>query len=138
MTRALVVDDDLDIREAIRAALEDEGFEVVEAPDGGPALARMQASEEPLVVLLDLQMPGVSGAEVMRRVVAQPALGERHAFIVMTANDRTIPLATDALIRAVGAPMLWKPFDLDRLVALAHEAAARVNVQVSPAQRIAN
>ena len=61
----LVVDDDSNIRQVVRFALEKAGFSVIEARDGGEALAMFERSRPELVVL-DIMMPELDGTEVCR------------------------------------------------------------------------
>src|SRR5262245_64068037 len=68
MARVLVVDDDEDIRETLRLVLEDAGYDVLLAADGRSALDVLRKGAEGLVVLLDLQMPNVSGVEVLQEI----------------------------------------------------------------------
>jgi CheY-like chemotaxis protein len=63
----LVVDDDEDFREGVRAELERKGYQVDEARDGQEALAMIQ-QKPPLLVLLDLQMPQMNGRELLTRL----------------------------------------------------------------------
>jgi DNA-binding NarL/FixJ family response regulator len=66
----LIVDDHDDFRGFARLLLEAEGFEVTgEAPDGESALVAVR-EQHPDVVLLDVQMPGLDGFEVARRLAA--------------------------------------------------------------------
>lgn len=65
--RILVVDDDQVSREGVAEVLSDEGYEVAEAADGHEAIALL-ASFQPDLVLTDLQMPGLDGVGVLRRV----------------------------------------------------------------------
>jgi CheY-like chemotaxis protein len=65
--RILIVDDDQDWREALRLALEDLGYEGVEASSGEQALELMEHEQFP-IVLLDMRMPGLSGSEVITRM----------------------------------------------------------------------
>ncbi len=65
--RVLVVDDDADWREFLRLSLEDLGYEAVEASDGREALDSL-SRERYGVMLLDLNMPGMSGLEVVKRM----------------------------------------------------------------------
>jgi CheY-like chemotaxis protein len=65
--RILIVDDDRDWREFLRLALEDLGFEGVEASSGEQALELMGREQFP-IVLLDIRMPGLSGTEVIERM----------------------------------------------------------------------
>ncbi|HSC87330.1 MAG TPA: response regulator, partial [Polyangiaceae bacterium] len=64
--RILVADDDGHIREVVRFALDQAGFQVVEAIDGRSAWQAFEAGGCELVVL-DLVMPGLDGLEVCRR-----------------------------------------------------------------------
>jgi len=61
MPQVLIVDNDESIRETARFLLEDEGCEVIEAPDGAAALELLRMSDQPMVVLLDIVMPRLSG-----------------------------------------------------------------------------
>ena len=63
----LVVDDDIDLLDVVRSALEREGFAVDAAGDGETALAKI-AGDAPELVVLDLGLPKVRGLEVLRRV----------------------------------------------------------------------
>ena len=68
--RLLIVDDSVPFRAALRMSLEDEGFEVVgEAGDGNEALALLN-EKEPDVVVVDLQMPGLDGLDLIPQIKA--------------------------------------------------------------------
>ena len=77
----LVVDDDDIIRRVVRTVLEADDFEVVEARDGDEAIQKV-SSEHPLVVVLDVMMPGLDGVEVCRRVRA-----DGTKVLMLTARD---------------------------------------------------
>ena len=62
--KILVVDDERAVRESLRRALELEGYEIELAGDGDEALSRLESSEEPDAMILDVLMPGVDGLEV--------------------------------------------------------------------------
>lgn len=66
--RVLVVDDDADWREFLKLCLEDLGYEATEAADGQEALASLSRGDRYGVVLLDLNMPGMSGEDVIREL----------------------------------------------------------------------
>jgi two-component system, OmpR family, response regulator MtrA len=73
MTTLLLVEDDARIREALRLALTDEGYQVIEAGTGEQALDRLakaaaSKAPEPDVVLLDLMLPGMDGLRVCSRI----------------------------------------------------------------------
>ncbi len=127
MRQVLVVDDDDLLRKGMRMALEDEGYAVWEASDGKPALERLRATEEGMVVLLDLNMPGVDGQQVLHAVAEDEALATQHTFIVTTALDRkTLPLAFANLLTQLRVDVLPKPFDIDQLLRTVQQAEARL------------
>ena len=66
--RVLVVDDHDLFRTGLRALLEEEGFEVAASPSGEAALAALPAVQ-PDVILMDLNMPGMSGIQATGRVM---------------------------------------------------------------------
>ena len=65
--KILVVDDDRELRELIGFVLRSAGYPVVEAGDGLEAL-RQHAAEKPDLVILDVNLPGIDGFEVCRRI----------------------------------------------------------------------
>lgn len=65
--RILVIDDEMQLRRAVRRSLEGHNYEVREAGDGQSGLVELRAFK-PDVVLLDLQLPDLDGVEVCRRV----------------------------------------------------------------------
>lgn len=117
MSRAvLVVDDDRFIRRLVSTTLEDVSeLDLHEAADGREALA-VARDTEPLIVLLDVDMPGLDGIDTCRRLRAQPA--SRASTIVMLTAARGE--RTERLARQAGADLfLTKPFsplELLRLV----------------------
>lgn len=123
MARVLVVDDDQDIRDAVRFILEDAGHEVEEASDGKSALRMLRDYPAPLVVLLDLLIPQLSGIELLEEVIADPQLKARHAYLLMTADNMTLRQQADQLLPEVSAQIIGKPFDLDKLLAMIDNAS---------------
>ena len=110
----LVVDDDAPLRRLLFWALTDEGYAVVEAPDGAVALARAQEAP-PGLILLDMRMPVLDGWAFARRYRARP--GPHAPIICVTAAaDAAAVAARGTQIGAVAS--LGKPFDLDELLAL--------------------
>lgn len=84
MQQVLVVDDNEDIRSALRAILEDAGYEVVEAGDGREAIA-VAIRRCPNVILLDLNLPPSDGFQVLRQITAEPVL-KRVPVIIVTGS----------------------------------------------------
>src|SRR5437763_17005558 len=67
MHNILVVDDEHDIREALRGVLEDEGYKVLLA-ESGEACVALQKKRSCHVVLLDIWLPGVDGMKVLEHI----------------------------------------------------------------------
>ena len=106
----LVVDDDLAIRQAITMLLQSEDYAVATAADGLEALDRI-AEQRPAVVLLDLQMPVLTGWEVLHHLQAQES---DIPVVVMTAGLRAQVEAQAH--KAAG--FLAKPFEIDDVLAV--------------------
>ncbi len=81
----LVVDDNRDNVEILRAFLESRGYTVAEAPDGKTALARME-QVRPELVLLDVMMPGMDGWQVCRTIKNHPDYGAVTRVVMVTAK----------------------------------------------------
>ena len=103
----LVVDDDAALLDVIRRALEGEGYRVLTASDGDRAQTLILESD-PAMVLLDLNMPRLSGWEVQAWM---QALHPSIPVVFMTAREH----AFDHAERYGAAASLAKPFDLDDL-----------------------
>ena len=114
----LVVDDEQSYRDALRVALEREGFRVEVAVDGADALARFDAVR-PELVLLDVMLPRISGVDVRRQIRAKSQV----PIIMVTARNSEI----DAVVGLeVGADdYVTKPFRLRELVARVRAALRR-------------
>jgi CheY-like chemotaxis protein len=124
--RILVVDDDDAIRETLRFALEDAGYDVLEAADGLTALRLLRGTSERMIVLLDLMMPSLDGAGVLGTVAGDTRLSTQFAYILITANTKTFPLAFATLLTTLHVPTIAKPFDIDDLLAIIDQANDRL------------
>lgn len=113
LAQVLVVDDEPNILGLLVDALGGEGYQVLTAPDGEAALAAATAVP-PSLVLTDLLLPGMNGAELCRRLKADPRTRAVPVF-VMTA---LVPsLAADLLADCPHDGVFTKPFSLGRLFA---------------------
>ncbi len=83
---ALIVDDDEGLADGFATALELVGFETEQITDSRLTIDRMK-SRLPAVVSLDLQMPFLTGAEVLRLIRAEPQFADVKVILV-TANER--------------------------------------------------
>ena len=123
----LVIDDEEPIRDAVRMVLEEEGYAVLEAPDGRDGLKLLRTAERPLVVLLDLMMPGMSGIRVLRAVAAEPAVAARHAYIIFSAASAFSAPTLNLYLPGKDLFDLPKPFSLDDLSAVVGQAALQLS-----------
>jgi two-component system response regulator MprA len=110
--KILVVDDERAVRESLRRALELEGYEIELAGDGNEALYRLESSDEPDAMILDVLMPGVDGLEVCRRI---RGTGSKLPVLMLTA--RTEVEDRVAGLDAGADDYVTKPFALEELLA---------------------
>lgn len=110
MSRILVVDDEEQILRALRRALAARGYDVASAADGEDALAQVEESLPDLVVL-DLNLPGIDGIEVARRLRSWTQV----PILILSVRDdeagkvRALDLGAD--------DYLTKPFGIEELLA---------------------
>ena len=81
--RILVVEDQEDNRQIIRDLLSAKGYELVEATTGEEGL-KLAATGKPDLILMDIQLPGMDGYEVTRRIKAKPEL--KHIPIIVVTS----------------------------------------------------
>jgi DNA-binding response OmpR family regulator len=121
MTTLLLVEDDARIRAALRLALSDEGYHVLEAGTGEQALDRLaRAEQEPDVVLLDLMLPGMDGLRVCSRI------RERGDLPIIMVTARTAPHDIIAGLEAGADDYVTKPVDAGELSARIRALLRRV------------
>jgi DNA-binding response OmpR family regulator len=109
--RILLVDDDAEIVESLRLALESNGYTVLVARDGNQGLA-LSERENPDLVILDMMMPKRSGflvLEKMRRTRETPM-----RVIMITANEGSRHKAYAEMLGV--DDYIRKPFPMDRLI----------------------
>ena len=105
----LVVDDDVPIQVLMQSLLREFGFEPVTAGSGDQALEVVRGGLRPDLVLLDMNMPGMSGVDALRALRAEL----EEIPIVILSGERLSP-AEVAALGATGA--VQKPFDVPELV----------------------
>jgi two-component system KDP operon response regulator KdpE len=119
----LIVDDEEPTRDAVRLILEEAGFTVLDVPNGRAGLDVLRGRDSPLVVLLDLMMPGMSGVELLHAVATEPTLAHRDAYIIFTAARAFSAATVRFFLPRKRMFDLPKPFDLDDLVSIVEQAA---------------
>lgn len=110
----LIVEDDEQLREAVRDVLVDEGYKVAEASNGQEALAVLRSPDAPCVMLLDLMMPVMNGWQLMDALALEPI---RPPPVIITSA-----MAENAPSGAAG--ILKKPYALERLLQLVESHCA--------------
>jgi two-component system, OmpR family, KDP operon response regulator KdpE len=120
-TKILLVDDDAQVRRALRTTLTSAGYMVVEARTGEEALEEIQAEGAVNMVLLDLKMPGIGGIEACRRIRKMSDVPILVISVLRTQEEKV--QAFDA-----GADdYLVKPFGIQELLSRIHALRRRVS-----------
>jgi CheY-like chemotaxis protein len=110
--KVLIVDDELDIRQAVAELLSDEGYQVLVAGDGAEALAYLREFH-PQLVLLDLMMPGMNGWQFRAAQKHDPDPEcSSVPVVVLSALERDAHIDADAYMQ--------KPFGVDDLLSTVH------------------
>ena len=112
--RALIVDDDDDVRMATQDAMERRGFEVIAVSSGAEALAFL-AHAVPNVMLLDLHMDDMNGWEVLGAIRNDPRFANTEV-VVVTGSQASV---------GARVKVLRKPFKIDALMAVLETPAQK-------------
>lgn len=129
MTLILIVDDDEPIREYARAVLEAAGYEVETAWSGENALKYLVLGR-PDMLLVDVNMPGMSGLELIARIRLRNRFKETP-ILVFSASGLGVDI--QAAIRAGAGGYLLKPFAAEELTAKVAAVLAAADPGASPA-----
>lgn len=109
MKQILLIDDDNSLRRVIEFQLQEAGYQVLTARDGQQGLVAFRQHRPPLVIT-DVQMPGISGYDVLQEVLSL----EPQTLVIIVTAFSTVEQAVDAM--KVGAyDYLAKPFSRDQL-----------------------
>jgi DNA-binding response OmpR family regulator len=128
MHSLLFIEDDDQIRLALRLALEDEGYAVVEAADGRTGLAAFD-KDEPDLVLVDLRLPDIQGFDVVRTIRARSIV----PIIIVTAQTDTYDMV--AGLEAGADDYVTKPIVPKELAARIRALLRRVQLHETTAPR---
>jgi signal transduction histidine kinase len=115
MTKVLVVDDELGVRESIRVVLKDL-YDVVVMDSGEAAVEYLELNEVD-IVFLDIMMPGMTGLEALKIVKSR----EYSPEVIMVTATRTVENAVEAMKHGA-FEYVMKPFDVDEIKILAERA----------------
>jgi len=105
MTKILVVDDAAFMRSMLKRILEDEGFEVQEAPDGVVAVKKYKESKFDLVTM-DIVMPNMDGVTAVKEIMKHDV--EAKIIMITALAHKTLVLRA---LRAGARDFIVKPFD---------------------------
>ena len=112
MGRILLVDDEPEFLDQIKPFLEGKGYTVETAPDGKTAL-EMARRQPPVLILLDVMMPGLNGFEVLSQLKLDPKIS-RVQVVMLTAKGETESIQWGQRFGAVD--YLIKPFSPEELL----------------------
>ena len=124
--RVLIAEDDRPSRRLLEATLTQWGYEVLSAADGTEAWQALQQDDRPQLVVLDLEMPGLDGIEVCRRV--REISDSQLPYIIFLSAWEEKNDITDGLL-AGADDYVTKPFDSDELRARIQVGARVVKLQ---------
>jgi two-component system chemotaxis response regulator CheY len=116
----LTVDDSRTMRDMLRLALVDAGFEVIQAEDGVHGLEVLKDAE-PDVIITDINMPRMDGYGFMQGVRADP---KRRAVPILVLTTESSPEKKQRARDAGATGWIVKPFDSQKLVDAIHRVAA--------------
>jgi len=126
-TKIMIVDDDPDLRMALKLRLCANHFETVSASDGYSAIALAQ-KERPDLVILDLGLPAGDGYVVLKRMQQSDVLSDIPIIVLTTARDPQ--MNEDRSLDAGAAAFLQKPVDNNELLEV-----IRASLHLPPAPR---
>ena len=119
-TNILVVDDLMNIRLTLGGILEDKGYNVVTAEDGYQAIEAIRETHFD-VIFMDIKMPGINGVDTFREV---KKIDPKAMVIMMTAYS-----VEDLIKKAISEGVytcIYKPFDIEKVIALVEDAVKEV------------
>jgi two-component system chemotaxis response regulator CheY len=119
--RVLIVDDSATIRQQVRLALSQAGFDVVEATDGEDGVAKIRNDLTICAVICDVHMPKKSGIELVEEIKAGGI--NSHVPIVMLTTEGQ-PALVQRAKQAGAKGWIVKPFKSNLLVAAMHKLTA--------------
>jgi two-component system response regulator RegX3 len=125
--RILIVEDEESLADSIRYNLEREGYAVTVASDGRRALDRFRA-ESPMLVILDLMLPEVSGLDLCRAIRSESEV----PIIMVTAKDSEADKVTGLELGA--DDYVTKPFSVRELVSRVRALLRRAGMRVEDAK----
>ena len=131
--RVLVADDEPVSRTVVGAMLRKAGYSVMYAPDGAEAWQLLDAMEPPSLALLDWEMPGLQGPEIVQKLRTKTAASPTY-LILLTSRDSQADIVQG--LRAGADDYVTKPANQDELIARVNVGARVVRLQAALADRV--
>jgi DNA-binding response OmpR family regulator len=131
--QVLVADDEPVSRTVVGAMLKKAGYPVVFAPDGDQAWQRLSGEDPPSIALLDWEMPGIQGPDVVERLRAVQTSTPTYV-ILLTSRDTSADIVRG--LRAGADDYVTKPANEDELIARVSVGARVVTLQLALADRV--
>jgi CheY-like chemotaxis protein len=125
MFKVLVVDDDPMVCNALSFLLEDEGYGVLTASNGREALQAARAGQ-PDVILLDIEMPIMTGTDALAQLKNDPATAGIPVLIITARNAESDAAGTVRLGASYYIQKPWKPGEVETSVGWALRIAGKV------------
>lgn len=122
MKKILVIDDDKDLAEAIKAVLEYEGYVVLHSQSGREGI-ELAKKFEPQLILLDIMMPEMDGSDTLDAIKEEDRLKETPVVFLtgLVSEDDQAEGLNSINIRGVSYQSLAKPFENKKLISIVTE-----------------
>ena len=131
--QVLVADDDMVSRTVVGAMLKKAGYPVIFAPDGEQAWQHLDSDDPPSLAVLDWEMPGLQGPEVVERIRSRETPTPTYV-ILLTSRDSSKDIVRG--LRAGADDYVTKPANEDELIARVNVGARVVQLQAALAERV--
>jgi phosphoserine phosphatase RsbU/P len=131
--QVLVADDEAVSRTIVGAMLKKAGYPVIYATDGEHAWRTLDSADPPALALLDWEMPGLQGPDVVKRIRGKQAQTPTYV-ILLTSRDSSADIVEG--LRAGADDYVTKPANEDELIARVSVGARVVQLQAALAERV--
>jgi DNA-binding response OmpR family regulator len=131
MKKVLIMEDEINIRSFVVINLQRAGYDVVEAGTGPDALERLQQQPDIGVAILDINVPGIDGFEVCRRI---RATNKQMGVIMLTARTQEMDKITGLMTGA--DDYVTKPFSPAELTARVDALFRRIGDDAAPTNNV--
>ncbi len=125
----LVVEDNADIRDTLEQVLQMEGYEVECASNGGEAIELLKRKHEPVLVLLDMMMPVMSGWEFLEAQKSDHVLATLPLVILSPLGAASALISKETPLPAVG--YIKKPIALNALMEIVQQYCGTGDERIS-------